>query len=116
MPFGAFVEILPNQDGLVHISKLSDHRVEKVEDVINLGDTIVVKATEIDKQGRLNLSRQAALDEFAAKGEDAGEEIDPEALKAALAAGPPPPREESSFGSGGNRGGYGGNRDRGPRR
>ena len=116
MPFGAFVEILPNQDGLVHISKLSDHRVEKVEDVINLGDTIVVKATEIDKQGRLNLSRQAALDEFAAKGEDAGEEIDPEAIKAAIAAGPPPPREESSFGSGGNRGGYSGSRDRGPRR
>ena len=116
MPFGAFVEILPNQDGLVHISKLSDHRVEKVEDVINLGDTIVVKATEIDKQGRLNLSRQAALDEFAAKGEDAGEEIDAEALAAAVAAGPPPPREEGSFGGGASRGGYSGNRDRGPRR
>jgi len=44
MPFGAFVEVLPNQDGLVHISKLTDHRVERVEEVANVGDEIVVKA------------------------------------------------------------------------
>src|SRR3982074_2983227 len=59
MPFGAFVEGLPNQDGLAHISKLTDHRVERVEDVVNLDDQIMVKAVEIDKQGRLNLTRQA---------------------------------------------------------
>ncbi|MGH7883135.1 MAG: polyribonucleotide nucleotidyltransferase, partial [Candidatus Dormibacteraceae bacterium] len=57
MPFGAFVEILPNQDGLVHISKLTDRRVGQVEEVVNVGDKIMVKATEIDSPGRLNLSR-----------------------------------------------------------
>jgi polyribonucleotide nucleotidyltransferase len=112
MPFGAFVEVLPNQDGLVHISQLSDHRVEKVEDVINLGDEIVVKATEIDKQGRLNLSRQAAIDELTTKGEPVEEKIDPEAVAAAIAAGPPPPREPGSFTPGGRREG-GRDRDRG---
>src|ERR1700681_1808635 len=93
MPFGAFVEVMPNQDGLVHISKLSDHRVEKVEDVVNLDDQIMVKAVEIDKQGRLNLSRQAALDELKAKGEPIGGSTDPEKVAAAIAAGPPPPRD-----------------------
>src|SRR5205823_6804995 len=84
MPFGAFVEVLPNQDGLVHISKLSDHRVEKVEDIANLDDIILVKAVEIDKQGRLNLSRQAALDELKSKGEPVEESIDPEKVPAAI--------------------------------
>ncbi|GAB6988964.1 polyribonucleotide nucleotidyltransferase [Paenibacillus pini] len=59
--FGAFVEILPNKDGLVHISQLSTDRVAKVEDVIAIGDTITVKVTEIDQQGRINLSRKAVL-------------------------------------------------------
>ncbi len=60
MDFGAFVNIMPGKDGLVHISQLSDQRVEKVEDVVKLGDTIKVKLMEIDSQGRLNLSKKAA--------------------------------------------------------
>lgn len=59
--FGAFVEILPNKDGLVHISRLSTERVAKVEDVVAIGDQITVKVTEIDQQGRINLSRKAVL-------------------------------------------------------
>ncbi len=59
--FGAFVEILPGKDGLVHISKLDKKRVDKVEDVVNIGDEILVKVTEIDKQGRINLSRKDAM-------------------------------------------------------
>jgi len=116
MPFGAFVEVLPNQDGLVHISKLSDHRVERVEEVVNVGDEIVVKATEVDSQGRLNLSRQAAIEELTAKGEPIEEKIDKEVMAAALALPPAPPRE-GGFGGGRDRGGRnGGGRDRGPRR
>ena len=61
MPFGAFVEILPNKEGLVHISKLDIKRVEKVEDIVEVGDEILVKVTEIDNQGRINLSRRDAL-------------------------------------------------------
>lgn len=59
--FGAFVEILPGKDGLVHISQLSTERVAKVEDVVSIGDTVTVKVTEIDAQGRINLSRKALL-------------------------------------------------------
>ncbi|MGG7160415.1 polyribonucleotide nucleotidyltransferase [Clostridium baratii] len=61
--FGAFVEILPNKEGLVHISKLDKERVNKVEDVVSVGDEILVKVTEIDNQGRINLSRKDALQE-----------------------------------------------------
>lgn len=61
MNFGAFVEILPGKEGLVHISKLAKERVEKVEDVVNVGDEIMVKVVEIDKQGRINLSRKDCL-------------------------------------------------------
>ena len=61
--FGAFVEILPNKEGLVHISKLDKERVEKVEDVVSAGDEILVKVTEIDNQGRINLSRKDAIAE-----------------------------------------------------
>jgi polyribonucleotide nucleotidyltransferase len=113
MPFGAFVEVLPNQDGLVHISKLTDHRVERVEEVVNVGDQIVVKATEIDSQGRLNLSRQEALEELAARGEPAEEKIDMDAVAAALASPPPPREPRERNGGGGFRGGRGGDRDRG---
>ena len=67
MAFGAFVEIAPGKEGLVHISKLADHRVAKVEDVVNVGDTIFVKVTEIDAQGRINLSRKDAMADIAAK-------------------------------------------------
>ncbi|WP_285891085.1 polyribonucleotide nucleotidyltransferase [Paenibacillus pasadenensis] len=59
--FGAFVEILPNKDGLVHISQLSTDRVAKTEDAVSIGDVITVKVTEIDGQGRINLSRKAVL-------------------------------------------------------
>lgn len=61
MNFGAFVEFLPGKEGLVHISKLDTKRVAKVEDVVNVGDDIIVKVMEIDKQGRINLSRKDAL-------------------------------------------------------
>ena len=59
--FGAFIEILPNKEGLCHISKLDNKRVEKVEDVVSVGDEILVKVTDIDSQGRINLSRKDAL-------------------------------------------------------
>jgi polyribonucleotide nucleotidyltransferase len=115
MPFGAFVEVLPNQDGLVHISRLTDHRVERVEEVVNVGDEIMVKATEIDSQGRLNLSRQEAIEELTARGEPIEERIDMDAVAAALAMPPPPPREPRDRNGGGFRGGRGGGgRDRGP--
>ncbi len=61
MTFGAFVELLPGKDGLCHISELEDHRVDKVEDVVKIGDEITVKVIEIDNQGRVNLSRKALL-------------------------------------------------------
>ncbi len=61
MPFGAFVELLPGKDGMVHISKLAKERVNKVEDVVNIGDEVLVKVIEIDKQGRINLSRKELL-------------------------------------------------------
>lgn len=61
MQFGAFVEFLPGKEGLVHISKLDKSRVEKVEDIVKVGDVIPVKILEVDKQGRINLSRKDAL-------------------------------------------------------
>ena len=61
MAFGAFVEILPGKEGLVHISQLALERVEKVEDVVSVGDEIMVKVTEVDRQGRVNLSRKDLL-------------------------------------------------------
>jgi polyribonucleotide nucleotidyltransferase len=60
MNFGAFAEILPGQEGLIHISELADHRVEKVEDVVKIGDVVPVKVKEIDSQGRINLSIKMA--------------------------------------------------------
>ena len=60
MTFGAFAEILPGQEGLIHISELADRRVEKVEDVVSVGDIVPVKVKEIDSQGRINLSMKAA--------------------------------------------------------
>jgi len=67
MQFGAFVEIAPGKEGLCHISKLDNKRVEKVEDVVKPGDEVVVKVTEIDSQGRINLSRKDALAELEAR-------------------------------------------------
>ena len=59
--FGAFIEILPGKEGLLHISKMAKERVEKVEDVMNVGDKVKVKVTEIDSQNRINLSRKELL-------------------------------------------------------
>ena len=78
MNFGAFVEIAPGKEGLVHISKLDVKRVEKVEDVVAVGDQVIVKVTEIDDQGRINLSRRDALVEIngavVEEGADEGEQ------------------------------------------
>ena len=74
MTFGAFVELAPGKDGLVHISKLADKRIEKVEDACKVGDMMWVKVTEIDEKGRVNLSHKDAMKEIRAK-EAAGEII-----------------------------------------
>ncbi len=79
MSFGAFVEIAPGKEGLVHISRLDVKRTEKVEDVVNVGDTVLVKVLEIDDQGRLNLSRRDALIEV--KGLTPENEIEEEPKK-----------------------------------
>ena len=74
MTFGAFVELAPGKDGLVHISKLADHRIEKVEDACKIGDMMWVKVTDIDEKGRVNLSHKDAMREIAAK-EQNGERV-----------------------------------------
>ena len=70
MDFGAFVQLLPGKDGLVHISQLAKERVKKVEDVVKIGDEITVKVIEIDKQGRVNLSRKVLLKDEEKKSEE----------------------------------------------
>ena len=65
--FGAFVEILPNMDGMVHISQLDTERVEKVEDIVNMGDEITVMVIDIDPAGKIRLSRQAVLEGWTAE-------------------------------------------------
>lgn len=97
MNFGAFVEFLPGKQGLIHISDLEYGRVEKVEDVLNVGDTVRVKLMEVDDSGRYNLSRKALLEKPEGW-------VEPEKK-------PRPPRRDNRSG-GGDRGG----RDRGPRR
>jgi len=74
LQFGAFVELAPGKDGMVHISKLADRRVEKVEDVLNIGDMVWVEVTEIDEKGRVNLSYRDAIKEIKAK-QEAGEAV-----------------------------------------
>jgi polyribonucleotide nucleotidyltransferase len=64
MDFGAFVEILPGKEGLVHISELADYRVAKVEDVVKVGDEVTVKVINIDDMGRINLSRRAVFEKL----------------------------------------------------
>ena len=66
LTFGAFVELAPGKDGMVHISTLAEKRVEKVEDVVNIGDMVWVKVTDIDEKGRVNLSLRDAQRELAA--------------------------------------------------
>jgi len=103
--FGAFVQILPNTDGLVHISQLDSHRVEKVEDVARVGDELTVMVINIDGDGRIRLSRQAVLEGWTAE----------EALERDRAG--TRRRPAGGEGRGGDRGGgRGGDRPRGPRR
>ena len=73
MDFGAFVTILPGKDGLVHISQISDERVENISDKLSEGDSIKVKVLEVDRQGRIRLSRKVLLDP-PAPAEDASSE------------------------------------------
>jgi polyribonucleotide nucleotidyltransferase len=96
--FGAFVEILPGMDGLVHISQLDSERVNKVEDIVNMGDEITVMVTDIDPVGKIRLSRQAVLEGWTA--EEARE-------KDARKSGP---RPSGGGNRGGDRGGRGGDR------
>jgi len=82
--FGAFVEILPNMDGLVHISQLDTRRIEKVEDVVRPGDEITVMVTGIDEQGKIRLSRQAVLEGWSVEEAMTGigcEEEDPDKVQ-----------------------------------
>lgn len=95
MDFGAFVEIAPKQDGLVHISEMAPYRVNKVSDVVKVGDIVTVKVYEIDSMGRINLSMKRALPDYKESSDDQ--------------------RPLRSNGNGGDRGGRGGNGDRGPR-
>ncbi len=90
MTFGAFVEIAPGKEGLVHISKLDIRRVETVEDVVSVGDEVIVKVVEIDEQGRINLSRRDAL-------------IEVEGLTPEEPEEPRPPRREGGRRDGGHR-------------
>ncbi len=123
MPFGAFVEILPGKEGLVHISELANYRVPTVEDVVNIGDEIQVLVTEIDRQGRVNLSRRALLEPAENGHEGEGGER-PERNGDGGGEGRRPFNERRGReggdrgGRGGGGGGYGGgrDRDRGPRR
>ncbi len=126
MNFGAFVEILPGKEGLVHVSELADYRVNRVEDVVKVGDELMVMVSEIDRMGRVNLSRRAVLEGLGASGarvRDGGQA--PEGGPPPGEGGPAgpreggPPREERPPFRGGDRGprGYRGDRggDRGPR-
>jgi polyribonucleotide nucleotidyltransferase len=105
--FGAFVEILPGMDGLVHISQLASERVNKVEDVVGMGDEITVMVTDVDPQGKIRLSRQAVLEGWTAA--EAREKDGPR-----RSSGPRPGGDRG--GRGGDRGGNRGGGDRGGRR
>jgi polyribonucleotide nucleotidyltransferase len=105
--FGAFVEILPNLDGMVHISQLDSERVEKVEDVVNVGDEVTVMVTDIDPQGKIRLSRQAVLEGWTA------EEANAHDRKGR--SGPGGGGGNRGGGNGDRRGGSGGNRGGGDR-
>jgi len=128
--FGAFVEIAPETDGLCHVSELSDKFVNNVFDIVNIGDEMKVKVILIDDQGRIKLSRKAAMKELgetdpepvgAAVGEDELDDRPPHETGNSIGGqGDRPPRRDGGqhgHGGGGNRGGGGGRRDdRGPRR
>jgi polyribonucleotide nucleotidyltransferase len=71
MGFGAFVEIMPKKEGLVRIGQLAEHHVDKVEDVVNVGDEVMVKVIEVDDRGRINLSRKEAIRELTQRQKEA---------------------------------------------
>jgi len=110
--FGAFVELLPGTDGLLHISEMAHTRVENVTDVMKEGDIVEVKVLEVGRDGKIRLTRRELLP--FPEGEE-GERAR-ERLAAAREAGSGPPRREGGGGRGGDRGGRGGDRGRGPRR
>jgi polyribonucleotide nucleotidyltransferase len=120
LPFGAFVEILPGKEGLVHISELANYRVPSVEDVVKIGDELQVLVTEIDRQGRVNLSRRALLEpsENGHEGEEAGRNGEGEERGGGgRSFSERRAREGDRGGRGGGGGGYRDrDRDRGPRR
>ena len=99
MSFGAFVEILPGKEGLVHISELADYRVDKVEDVVKVGDEITVKVNEIDNMGRINLSRRAAFKEHSpVPGAEAGDSSSKDyPFKRRPEGHPHPPRNKQRY-------------------
>jgi polyribonucleotide nucleotidyltransferase len=107
MDFGAFVELTPNQDGMVHISQLAPWRVNRIEDVVHIGDEVPVKVIEIDEMGRVNLSVKAAREEL---GEP--QFVMPEGYESM----PPAPRGPRPGGFGGGDRGHGGGHRGGPRR
>lgn len=88
MNFGAFIELTPGKDGMLHISKMADHRVEKVEDVMNIGDEVEVKVNEIDSQGRINLIRND-LTYPGPRGRDSAPSAASAAVPRAATAAPP---------------------------
>jgi polyribonucleotide nucleotidyltransferase len=104
MDFGAFVELTPNQDGMVHISQLAPWRVNRIEDVIHIGDEVPVKVIEIDDMGRVNLSVKAAREEL-----KEAQFVMPEGYES-LPPAPRGPRPSFGGGRGGSRGGHGGRR------
>lgn len=103
-PYGAFVEFLPGRDGLVHISQLSDHRIERIEDEVAIGDELMVMVTDIDSGGKVRLSRQAVLEDWSP---EEARERDRGSRPSGSSGG------SRSGGGGGNRGGGGGNRSGG---
>ena len=122
MDFGAFVEILPGKDGLVHVSELADHHVDRVEDEVQVGDEITVMVTEIDRMGRVNLSRRAV---YANSSSDAPEDrppSSPDTDGGRFADGSRPPQSSGNgqdrrpTGPGGGPGGGRGPRPGGPPR
>ncbi len=107
--FGAFVEVLPNTDGLLHISEMAHHRVERVEDVLKEGDMVEVKVLSVDRDGKIRLTRRELMP--LPEGEE-GERAK-ERMAAAREGGGGPPRRDGGGGRGGDRGG---DRDRRPPR
>jgi polyribonucleotide nucleotidyltransferase len=106
-PYGAFVEFLPGRDGLVHISQLSDHRIEKIEDEVQVGDELMVMVTDIDPAGKVRLSRQAVLEDWTP---EEARERDRGGSRGAGSRG-----GGDRGGRGGDRGGRGGSRGTGSR-